>query len=158
MVDKILNPKASVHNLDSYEIEDLINNGYYGVLGTVKSNIYPYTVPMNYIYYNNKIYLIYKNIGNKIKNIKENNNVSFVIVGDKKLVPQYLDTEYKSVLILGLICEVRKEEKYEILIQFIKKYAPEYIDIGKIKAYKDQDIMGVYEIKPTKITGKTRRF
>ena len=39
------------------EVEDVLKDTEYGILGTYGENGYPYAVPVNYVYKDNKIYL-----------------------------------------------------------------------------------------------------
>ena len=52
-----------------FQASSTINAG-----GTIGTNGYPYTTPLNYVYYNDKIYFHSAKVGHKLSNIKENSN------------------------------------------------------------------------------------
>ncbi len=72
-----------------------------GILGLIGDEGYPYTVPINYAYENNKIYIHCAKIGHKIDAIKNNNKVSFCVIEKDDVVKEKLTTYYKSVIAFG---------------------------------------------------------
>ena len=72
-----------------------------GILGLIGDEGYPYTVPINYVYENNKIYIHCAKIGHKIDAIKNNNKVSFCVIEKDDVVKEKLTTYYKSVIAFG---------------------------------------------------------
>lgn len=58
--------------LTDSECEDILNNGTSGVLAVSGDNGYPYTVPLSYVYDNNRIYFHSANEGHKIDAVKRN--------------------------------------------------------------------------------------
>lgn len=142
---------------ESYMYE-LLNKSEYGVISTVGKDNIPYGFPMSYIVKDNYIYFHCALEGHKIDNFKYNNNVSFCVVADTKLIPEDLDTAYSSVIVFGKVEEVLGDEKVDILIEIVRKYAEEFLDKGIIEAKRDKDITGIYRISIDKITGKARRI
>lgn len=110
--------------------QEILSEGEYGTLSTIGEDGYPYGVPMNYVYMNNKIYLHCANEGKKLDNIKYNNKVSFTVVGDYQLKPAAFTSSYKSVIAIGQANIVEGEEKKEVLQEFILKFSPGFKEKG----------------------------
>ena len=72
-----------------------------GILGVIGDNGYPYTVPINYVYQDNKIYIHCAKTGHKIDAIKNNNKVSFCVIERDDVVKEKLTTYYRSVIVFG---------------------------------------------------------
>lgn len=139
------------------EIAEILEKGEYGVLATIGTNGYPYSVPLSYVYKNNSIYFHGATTGNKLENIESNNKVSFCVVGYTEILPEKFSTKYESVIIYGTAESVKGEEKERALEELIKKYSEEFIEKGKeyIKKAKDKTI--VIKINIERVSGKARR-
>ena len=74
----------------------ILNNGTSGVLAVSGDNGYPYTVPLSYVYDNNRIYFHSANEGHKIDAVKRNPKASFCIIYQDIVVPQKYTTYFKS--------------------------------------------------------------
>lgn len=123
--------------LSDEKAQKILSEGEYGTLSTIGENGYPYGIPMNYVYMNNKIYLHCAKEGKKLENIRYNNKVSFTVVGDYQLKPAAFTSSYKSIIAIGKANFVEGEEKKEVLQEFILKFSPgfkkkgfKYIDKG----------------------------
>ena len=130
----------------------LLIRGEEGILGTIGDNGYPYTVVVNYVFYNGKVYFHCAKVGQKIDNIKENEKVSFSVYDSVKVVGEELNTKYQSLTLFGRAKVI--ETSREILMELIKKYS----DIPQEKANgmisKEIDITALVEIEIDHITGK----
>lgn len=102
----------------------------YGILSCLSENGYAYAVPLSYVYLNNSIYFHSATEGHKIDSIKNNNKISFCVVGKTHILPKKFSTEYESVIVFGLATEVHDNEKNLVLLELINKYSPNYIDEG----------------------------
>ncbi len=101
----------------------ILKEGEYGILATVGEDGYPYAVPLNYVYRDNHIYFHCAVEGHKLDNIRFNPKVSFCVVGEAKVDPEELTTDYKSVIVFGKACEVEGEEKKQALYSLAGKYS-----------------------------------
>lgn len=111
--------------LTSCECEDILNNCTSGVLAVYGDNGYPYTVPLSYVYDNNKIYFHSATEGHKIDAVKRNPKASFCIISQDIIVPQKYTTYFKSVTIFGEINILdNNEEKMEAINKLSAKYSP----------------------------------
>lgn len=131
---------------------DLLLRGEDGVLGTIGDNGYPYTVVVNYVYLNNKIYFHCAKTGHKIDNIKNNNKVSFIVYDNVEVVGDELTTKYQSLIVFGRAKVI--EATKEVLLALINKYA----EIDENKALKmiekEISITSIVEIEIDHVTGK----
>ena len=143
------------NKMNDMELVKLLKEGMFGVLGTISDNGYPYTIPLNYIFYNNKIYFHSAKIGHKIDNILASEKVSFTVVGNEEIIPEKFSTKYQSVTLFGK-AKILSGNK-EILFEIIKKYSPNYLVLGKEYVNKEYDSAIIVEIEIEYITGKERK-
>ena len=143
--------------LETKEIIEILKKCNYGVLSTVCENGYAYGVPISYVYANDSIYVHSALEGNKLDNLKFNNNVSFCVIGDTVLLPDKFGTKYESVIAFGKAVEVSDIEKNEALLAFLDKYSSQYIEKGKEYIKNASEKTKVIKICIEHITGKARR-
>lgn len=121
---------------EQYEdIEQFLNEMSFGFLGTWRKDAYPGITPINYIYYNEAIYLHGSKAGEKMKSITKNPNVSFAVAKEYAQIPSYMSDPFyacpatvffKSVYITGMAVIVQDvEEKCEVLNELMRKLQPE---------------------------------
>lgn len=79
----------------------ILENGKVGILAVNGDNGYPYTVPLNYMFYNGKIYFHGASEGHKFDSIKNNPKVSFCVISQDKIIPEKYTTAYESVVVFG---------------------------------------------------------
>ena len=132
----------------------ILRNGEHGTLGTISDNGYPYTVVVNYVLFEGKIYFHSAKEGHKIDNIISNSKVSFSVVGEAKIVKETFTTNYSSVTLFGN-AKVIPNNKV-ILFEFIKKYSDGFLSEGKKYIDESSDIPVLVEIDIVHITGKER--
>jgi nitroimidazol reductase NimA-like FMN-containing flavoprotein (pyridoxamine 5'-phosphate oxidase superfamily) len=140
--------------LSKDKAQEILKKGEYGILSTVGKDGYPYGVPMNYIFMNNKIYLHCAQEGKKLENIKYNNKVSFAVVGDYQLKPAEFTSAYISVIAFGQANFVKEEVKKEVLQEFILKFSPDFKDKGFQYIDKAVDKTEIIEIVIQDLKGK----
>jgi nitroimidazol reductase NimA-like FMN-containing flavoprotein (pyridoxamine 5'-phosphate oxidase superfamily) len=143
--------------IEDNEIIEILNKEDYGVLNTISIDGYPYGVPVNYIYCDNTIYIhCAANVGHKLENIKNNNKVSFTVVGKTQVLPDKFSTIYESVIAFGEATEIT-HEKGMILELFLDKYSPDFKEIGMKYIKGDFDKVAVYKIDIKSMSGKARK-
>jgi nitroimidazol reductase NimA-like FMN-containing flavoprotein (pyridoxamine 5'-phosphate oxidase superfamily) len=136
------------------ECEKILHKGEYGVLSTMGLNGYPYSTPLNYVYFEENIYFHSAIDGHKLQNIKSNKNVCFSVVGDIKLIPEKFTTNYESVVMFGQATTVIGKEKINALLALINKYSNDYLVEGDKYILKDNHITEVVRISIDHMTGK----
>ncbi|AIO18555.1 Pyridoxamine 5'-phosphate oxidase [Candidatus Izimaplasma bacterium HR1] len=133
---------------------ELLKNCREGVLGTISSNGYPYTVVVNYVLYNNEVYFHSAKEGHKIDNIINNPKVSFTVYDNVRIIEEKFTTKYQSVTLFGKATLLPGNKK--ILMELIKKYSPEFLKSGKDYVAKSFDTTTLVKIDIEHLTGKER--
>lgn len=127
--------RTKTHLLTEEQIVDLLYRAEVGRLGTFSKDGYPYVVPMHFVHYDNMIYLHGLPMGEKIDNIKYNQNVCFEV--DEMLSILYegvenpcdVNTEFNSIIIQGNASIVENfYEKHKALLEIVKKFAPQLME------------------------------
>lgn len=114
--------------LSKEENIEILKRGKTGILAVIGDDDYPYAVPLNYIYLDEKIYFHCAKTGHKIDAIQKNPKVSFCVVDKDEAVPEKYGTDYRSVVVFGR-AEFLKEDEMMLFIQkFTKKYCPKNSD------------------------------
>lgn len=114
------------------ECETILQGAYRGFLSVNGENGYPYTIPMNFLYNDNRIYFHSALQGHKIDAIKQSPKSCFTVINNP--VKQENDWWYhvSSVVCFGQVSIVEdQEERMEILKTLGKKYFPEGYDMEK---------------------------
>ncbi|MCK5757832.1 MAG: pyridoxamine 5'-phosphate oxidase family protein [Clostridiales bacterium] len=142
-----------IFNLD---IEDILLRGEYGILSTVSETGYPYGVPVNYVYHNNRIFFHCAKTGFKIDNISYDEKVSFCVVVDTELMPEKFSTKYKSVIAFGTASEATGDIKKEALFGLVKKYSPDFMGKGRNYVEIEHSGTALIKIDIQHMTGKAR--
>jgi nitroimidazol reductase NimA-like FMN-containing flavoprotein (pyridoxamine 5'-phosphate oxidase superfamily) len=146
--------RRAKNQMEQSKAFDILKNGEMGVLGTIGENGYPYTVPVNYVYVNDKIYFHSAFTGHKITNIKRDNKVSFTVVSSSHIVEAEFTTKYESVIAFGRANIIDPNET--ILFELIKKYSPHYLVSGKEYVAKEFSTASIIEIEIDYMSGKER--
>lgn len=120
---------------DIGEIELFLNNQRWGVLSMAGNDGYPYAVPLNYLYRNNRIYLHGALEGKKVDLLNNTQAVQFTVVKEYATIPSYFTGSkmacsasqfFKSVMIFGKAAIIKDiEEKMKVFSQMMKEFQPE---------------------------------
>ena len=130
----------------------LLESGKEGILGTIADNGYPYTVVVNYVYYNGKVYFHCAKEGHKIDNINNNEKVSFSVYDNVEVIGEELNTKYQSLTLFGRAKVI--EAKQDVLMELVKKYSDLPVKKANEMISKEINITAVVEIQIDHITGK----
>ncbi len=146
------------------KIIEFLSSQQTGRISSIDENGYPQTIPMNFVFINDVVYMHSHIKGEKLENIKRNQKVGFEVDKSLEFLPSYFsdptdaslaDTLYISVVIKGNASIVLdKEEKTTALNGLMKKYQPE----GGYEAIKPEmdvlDEVVVIKIVPESLRGK----
>lgn len=120
----------SYFTTDQEVINEFLTHTLYGTLSLVSKGM-PYSIPINYVYINEHVYL-HGGKGNKINILRANSNVAFSIVEPYSCIQMNIsDTEhqrpsfqfYKSVNISGKAeLVINSSEKKDVIHAFMKKF------------------------------------
>jgi len=146
------------------KIIEFLSSQQTGRISSIDENGYPQTIPMNFVFINDVVYMHSHIKGEKLENIKRNQKVGFEVDKSLEFLPSYFsdptdaslaDTLYISVVIKGNASIVLdKEEKTTALNGLMKKYQPE----GGYEPIKPEmdvlDEVVVIKIVPESLRGK----
>ena len=105
--------------------EKILREGIFGVLALSGDNGYNYAVPLNYAFADNKIYFHSALTGHKIDAVKNNDKVSFCVVGRHDVVAEEFTSYFTSVIAFGKIKIIEDTaEKIHALELLADKYSP----------------------------------
>ena len=136
---------------------DLLQKGEYGVLSMCSLENEGYGLPLSYVYDDGKIYFHCATEGTKLEYIKNNNKVSFCVVGHTQVLPEKFSTIYHSAIAFGTIAEAKGEEKQKALELLLKKYSPDFMEAGISYIDKLFDKTNVLRLSVEEISGKARK-
>ena len=120
---------------DVAEIATFLQRMSFGYLGTQSETEYPNIVPLNFVLHAGAVYFHSSRLGQKVKELKRNNRVTFCVADEVALVPSYFTSEklacpatafFKSVIVYGRAEIVEAvDEKVAALSAFMQKLQPE---------------------------------
>ncbi|MBP2655784.1 MAG: antibiotic resistance protein [Firmicutes bacterium] len=150
---------------DQKKIETFLLRARTGVVG-MAGGIFPYAVPVNYIWHNGSVYFHGMGSGKKENILSQNPPVCFTIYEEQGTVtdpvPCHADTAYLSVMLFGKAEKVTDlEEAATVLQKFLDKYMPKYYSqlltstlIEKYRSSLDGNAVSVYRVTPQEMTAK----
>ncbi|MBM4339039.1 MAG: pyridoxamine 5'-phosphate oxidase family protein [Deltaproteobacteria bacterium] len=145
---------------DKKTIADLLERSLVGRMATINSQGFPVIKPVNFVYWNGKIYIHSSKKGEKIRDISRGSPVCFELdqpiaygpgIGPACAAGYY----YRSVIIKGKAVLVRDDDrKLKVLEKLMEKHQPE----GGYGAIAPEIVKktAVVEISIQKMTGKQR--
>ena len=142
--------------MSDLEALELLNKGEYGILSTCGKDNQPYGVPLSYVVIDKNIYIHGAGVGAKLDNISVNEKVCFTVVGKTKVLQNQFSTEYESIIAFGRAIILKEEEKYEPLMEFIRKYSPEFMEEGQNYIDRAKKETTLVKIEIYSFTGKHR--
>ena len=116
---------------DQVTIKALLDQSHVGRMATINRKGYPVIKPVNYLYWNGKIYLHSSLKGEKMSDIRRGSPVCFEVDQSVAYVPARgpacrASFYYRSILIKGEAALVNPwKKKMEILEKLMEKYQPE---------------------------------
>ena len=139
------------------EAIEILTKGEYGILSMCTAGNEGYGIPLNYVLDNDKIYFHSAAAGSKLDYLRNNNKVSFCVVGNTTVIPSDFGTLYESTIVTGTTSEVDGNEKREALKRIIEKYSANFITEGNEYIDRLYDRVSVIKLSIHSITGKARR-
>lgn len=142
-------------SLTKEECINILKSAPSGVLATLGDDNYPYAVPLNFAYKDNKIYFHCATKGHKLDAIKKNSKVSFCVVDSEDVIPDKFTTDYRSVILFGKarIIEDNKE-KAKTILYLCEKYSPNQKGSWQETIKNSIDRFSMVEIAIEHISGK----
>jgi nitroimidazol reductase NimA-like FMN-containing flavoprotein (pyridoxamine 5'-phosphate oxidase superfamily) len=149
--------RRSDKKLSDSEMLEILASAEYGILSTMGEDGFPYGVPVNFIYKDNRIYFHAAMTGHKLDNFAYNDKVSFCVVTDVALLPSAFSTKFKSVIAFGTVKEVAESEKNEIYLLFLEKLSKDFVEAGKEYINKAGANAKVFQIDVLHMTAKGKK-
>ena len=118
MFRKMRRIKQLLSKEDTQKVMERCSNGVMACLG---DDDYPYAVPFNYVYYNDKIYFHSAKAGHKLDSIIKNPKVSFAVVDKDQIVSEEYTSYFRSVIAFGKARIVEGDEWYEAFSVLVEK-------------------------------------
>jgi len=136
----------SSQELDRKDIDELLSKVMLGHLGTLDSESKPYIVPLAYSYVDGAIYLLVRDKGKKIENIRRNPYVCFEVTYQDP--PKSIDRSEPRPDSFTSVIAIGKAEKVVDNAEILKVYSERVLE--RIQKFGS----AIYKIKPEEITGK----
>ena len=147
--------KQALSNEECIKILDACSTGILAVSG---DNNYPYAVPVNYVYKDNKIFIHCAKTGHKIDAIKKNSNVSFCVVENDDIIEEKFATRYSSIIAFGKATLIDDKQEMRNILEFLnEKYSPNYKAEGQKEIDNDIDNVLIIQIEIEHISGKRNK-
>ena len=145
--------------LTNEQIEWVLTHVDHAVLSTADKTGTPYGVPITPFYMDGKIYFHGNGVeGRKFKNMQQNPKVSLCYIANDKINEPKLDVDKVSVVVAGTVRQITDfKEKRELMVKLLKRHTPSMDSEKEVKQRELQikSVVGVYEITPDKISGKS---
>lgn len=157
MIFENKNMRRQKQAISEQDAKKLLTEGEYGVLSLQSKTEGPYGVPFSYVWDGEEtIYLHGAKEGTKVNYLKQDNNISFCIVGKTQIVSEAFTTHYKSIILKGqATLDPPREEKIKALELLIIKYSPDNIEEGFLYVQKSVDKTEVIKIVISEWSGKS---
>ena len=126
-----------------------------GVLAVLGDDGYPYTVPLNHVYYNGKIYFHSAAKGHKLDAITKESKVSYCAIGSEVLDAEHVTTIYKSAVCFGKARIVEDDaERREVLVKMVETIIPDFYENGMKEIAKKMPAVVIVAIDIEHMTAK----
>ena len=109
--------------LSGEETVAVLDRCSHGVLACLGDDGYPYAVPVNYVYWRDRIYFHCAKSGHKIDAIINHPKVSFAIIDEDTIVSHEYTSYYRSVIAFGQARFAVGEEWKEAFWALVEKYS-----------------------------------
>jgi nitroimidazol reductase NimA-like FMN-containing flavoprotein (pyridoxamine 5'-phosphate oxidase superfamily) len=144
--------------MEPQQVREALECGEHGILSMCGVNGYGYGIPLNYVLEDNHLYFHCAVEGEKLRNLSENNKVSFCVVQNAEVIADKFTTNYQSIIAFGKATFVSSEDEIRrAMLLLVKKYSPEYMETGE--KYINQAIKRIQVIRLDieHLTGKSNR-
>lgn len=146
--------RSKANMLTNEEAENILKTSPNGTLALYGENGYPYSVPVNFVYSDGKIYFHGAAEGYKLDCMKKDPHVSFSVIGRDDIAKENFTTLFSSVIIFGTVRVIdTMAEKVPVLEAMVGKYSTEFMESGKELISKGCGSVA-YELTIDHMTGK----
>ena len=146
--------RSKANMLTNEEVENILKTSPNGTLALYGENGYPYSVPVNFVYSDGKIYFHGAAEGYKLDCMKKDPHVSFSVIGKDDIAKENFTTLFSSVIAFGTIRVFdTMDEKIPVIEAMVGKYSAEFMESGKELISKGCGSVA-YELTIDHMTGK----
>ena len=111
--------------LSAEEVERILQTGKYCVMAVSGDNVYPYAVPVNYVYDGTAIFIHSAAQGHKIDALRRNPKCTLCMVDKDDVIPEEFTSYFRSVIVFGKAHFVEStDEKIAALRLLGDNYSP----------------------------------
>lgn len=144
--------------LDRDECLRILNARENGVLALSGDDGYPYTVPMNYVLVDGKIYFHGAVEGHKIDAIRRSDKATFCVIDADEVDSEAYSTRFRSVVVFGRVRLLEDDaEKVCALMAIGNRFCPATPEKTDMEIRSELKHTGVIELAPEHISGKESR-
>ena len=133
---------------------DILRRAKTATLALSGDDGYPYSVPMNFVYEDGKIYFHGAKEGHKIDAIKNNSKVSISIIDQEDVIEEELTTYFRSIILFGKAKILQDDDEiYQAVNALGLKYCDDEIAVEK-EIQREWKALCCVEIIIEHLTGK----
>lgn len=136
---------------DTKAVMDRCTNG---VMACIGDEDYPYAVPLNYVYFNDKIYFHSGKAGHKIDAVMNHPKVSFAVIDEDTIVSEEYTSYFRSAVAFGKARITEGDEWQEAFKALVEKYSGELPEDDKHSKIIECTESYIVAIDVDHITGK----
>ena len=141
--------------LSEQETLRVLEEGKTGIVGVLGDDGYPYTVPINYVSLENKIYFHSAKKGQKVDAIAKEPKVSMTVVEKDDVVSREFTTYFRSIQLFGKAYVVEDEAERNVAFRALcEKFSGADLDRYEEIMSKEAAAAAIVRIDIEHITGK----
>lgn len=141
--------------LSEQETLRVLEEGKTGIVGVLGDDGYPYTVPINYVLLEDKIYFHSAKKGHKVDAIAKEPKVSMTVVEKDDVVSREFTTYFRSIQLFGKAYVVEDEAERNVAFRALcEKFSGADMDRYDEIMSKEADAAAIVRIDIEHITGK----
>ena len=120
---------------DESKIEEFLHSMSFGFLSIQSEEVFPFITPLNFVYYQKKVYFHGSRKGHKMSLLQKSPRVSFAVADEYALIPSWFSDPkkacpatsfFKSVILYGTASIVEDDHRKARALQaFMEKLQPE---------------------------------
>jgi nitroimidazol reductase NimA-like FMN-containing flavoprotein (pyridoxamine 5'-phosphate oxidase superfamily) len=139
--------------MDADETAAIMRSCTHGVLACWGDDGYPYAVPVNYVYADEKIYFHSAAVGHKIDAVARSPKVSFAVVAEDTIVSEEFTSHFRSAIAFGTARVAHGAERLFAFRELARKYSGDQPDADRERAIADCPAL-IVAIDVAHLTGK----
>lgn len=141
--------------LSEQETLRVLEEGKTGIVGVLGDDGYPYTVPINYVSLEDKIYFHSAKKGHKVDTIAKEPKVSMTVVEKDDVVSREFTTYFRSIQLFGKAYVVEDEAERNVAFRALcEKFSGADLDRYEEIMSKEAAAAAIVRIDIEHITGK----